>query len=70
MNSFVVVAIERTESGEEARRQSAEMSAEQLLEWCHAISNRDFGEDFQPDIYPWLNGSREGMIDFIVGSFL
>jgi hypothetical protein len=70
MDNFYLVEISHTESGEEARERAAELTDDQLLAWCHEISNRDFGEDFRPDLYSWLNGSREGMIDFIVGSFL
>jgi hypothetical protein len=66
----VVVHIPRTEEGETARIRCSEMSDAQLRAWCNEISQRDFDEPFSPEKYPWLDGSRDGMIDFIVGSFL
>ena len=66
----VIIHIPRTEQGEAARIRCSEMNDEQLRSWCNEISQRDFDESFSPEKYPWLDGSREGMIDFIVGSFL
>lgn len=66
----VIVHIPRTEEGETARIRCSEMSDDQLRNWCNEISQRDFDEPFDPEKYPWLDGSREGMIDFIVGSYL
>ena len=65
-----VVHLQRTPQGEAARSLAASKSDEELRQWCDEISRRDFNEPFQPEKYPWLDGSREGMIDFIVGSFL
>ena len=69
-NKIISINIGSTSSGEMARVKASSMTDEQLREWCNSISKRDFFEPFQPEIYPWLDGSRSGMIDFIVGSFL
>ncbi len=66
----VIIHIPRTEQGEAARSLALAMSDAELKTWCDKISQRDFDEPFQPEKYPWLDGSRDGMIDFIVGSFL
>ena len=66
----VVVHIPRTEEGETARIRASLMTDDQLRTWCNEISQRDFDEPFSPEKYPWLDGSRDGMIDFIVGSYL
>ena len=65
-----VIQIQRTASGEAARSLALTMTDEELKAECERISQRDFNEPFQPDKYPWLDGSRDGMIDFIVGSYL
>lgn len=69
-NIGAIVHIPRTEQGEAARSLAASMNDQELRDWCNKISLRDFEEPFQPEKYPWLNGSREGMIDFVVGSYL
>ena len=69
-NKIISINIPLTSSGEKARVKASSMTDSQLRQWCDEISQRDFFEPFQPDIYPWLDGSRSGMIDFIVGSFL
>jgi hypothetical protein len=66
----VIIYVPRTEEGETARIRASEMNDDQLRQWCDEISQRDFDEPFSPEKYPWLDGSREGMIDFIVGSYL
>lgn len=66
----LVIHIPRTEQGEAARKLASSMSNTQLKTWCDKLSIRDFDEPFQPEKYPWLDGSRDGMIDFIVGTFL
>lgn len=66
----VIIQIPRTEDGEAARIRASLMNDDQLRALCNQISQRDFGEPFNPEKYPWLDGSRDGMIDFIVGSFL
>lgn len=66
----VIIYVPRTEDGEAARIRASEMNDDQLRQWCDEISQRDFGEPFNPEKYPWLDGSRAGMVDFIVGSFL
>ena len=66
----VIVYVPRTEEGETARIHASEKTDDELRAWCNEISQRDFDEPFSPEKYPWLDGSREGMIDFIVGSYL
>jgi hypothetical protein len=66
----IEIHIPRTEQGEAARSMALAMSDEELKAECDRISQRDFNESFQPELYPWLDGSRDGMIDFIVGSYL
>jgi hypothetical protein len=70
LNIDAIIHIPRTEQGEAARSLALAMTDVELKDWCDKISQRDFGEPFQPDKCPWLDGSRDGMIDFIVGSFL
>jgi len=69
-NIDAIIYIPRTEQGEAARSLALSMSDAELKTWCDKLSIRDFDEPFQPEKYPWLDGSRDGMIDFIVGSFL
>ncbi|HEY9706957.1 MAG TPA: hypothetical protein V6D48_02005 [Oculatellaceae cyanobacterium] len=66
----LIINLPRTEQGEAARSMALAMSDEELKAECDRISQRDFGEPFQPELYPWLDGSRDGMVDFIVGSYL
>ena len=64
------IKIPKTPRGEAARSLALTMSNEQLREWCNQINQRDFNQPFQPDEkHPWLDGSRKGMINFIVCSF-
>lgn len=66
----VIIHIPRTLQGEAARSLALAMTDAELKDWCDKVSIRDFNEPFSPEKYPWLDGSREGMIDFVVGSFL
>jgi hypothetical protein len=66
----LIITLPRTEQGEAARSLALAMVDDELKQWCESISQRDFNEPFDPEKYPWLDGSRDGMIDFVVGSFL
>lgn len=66
----IIINLPRTEQGEAARSMALAMTDAELKAECDRISERDFNEPFQPEKYPWLDGSRDGMIDFIVGSYL
>jgi hypothetical protein len=69
-NIDAIIYIPRTLQGEAARSLALAMTDAELKAWCDKVSVRDFDEPFSPEKYPWLDGSREGMIDFIVGSYL